>query len=218
MLNIIRKDGSRPARIIFSMCYLLCISCSSIVGDKEKEYQFSSEIPPLEVPPNLTVSSIEDTTVQKTDVSQDPSDASLLRENIESKDISANSGQSRLVRGDNGSTYIEVHSDFAGVWRRVGKTLSRLKLEVFDRNRAIGIYYVYYTASQEGANGDEGFFSSLAFWRDNRSAEEDEYRVKLVEETAVTKIVVLDDADQPQSEGVGLKLLQIIHEKLLTLP
>ena len=56
--------------------------------------------------------------------------------------------------------------DFARVWRRTGLALDRVGFTINDRDRSRGIFYIRYIP-EAGEEKEEGFFSRLAFWRDD---------------------------------------------------
>ena len=184
-------------------------ACGSL-PDKEQAYKESVELPPLEVPPNLTTSSIDDPVVVTSDDLVVPKE-SEIETTADIKDSSATEGEEAL-------TYLEIGDSFPQAWRLVGKALSRVDAEVFDQNRSLGIYYVLYE-DKEAREAQTGFWSKLSFWRDEAvDTEEKEYRLKLQEQGDQTTIMVLDDTGKAQSQGPGLKLLQLVEKKLLETP
>lgn len=186
-------------------------ACGSL-PDKEQAYKESVELPPLEVPPNLTTSSIDDPVVVTSEALVTPkAKAPEVETTADIRDSSAAESEEAL-------TYLEIGDSFPQAWRLVGKALSRVDAEVFDQNRSIGIYYVLYE-DEEAQEAQTSFWSKLTFWRDEAvDTEEQEYRLKLQEQGDKTTLMVLDDMDKAQSRGPGLKLLQLVEEKLLEAP
>lgn len=78
---------------------------------------------------------------------------------------------------------LTVNEAFDRSWRRVGLALDRIGFTVEDRNRSQGIYYVrYIDPDVDSGVAGAGFFSKLAFWREENASEKtDQYRILLSE-------------------------------------
>jgi len=193
-----------------------CGTLDSIFPDRKKEYKETGTIPPLEIPPDLSTSSIEDAlpipgetiSVQKKHSQQKKANGVLANARA-----SVDSPYSKLIVASSGQpAHIRIHDRFASAWRATGKSLAKLRIEVEDRNRSLGVYYIRYA---EGAVNEEGgFFSSLAFWRDEPAVEEKEFRLKLLQSGSETILQVWDKEGQPQSQGAGLELLGKLQKQL----
>jgi outer membrane protein assembly factor BamC len=88
------------------------------------------------------------------------------------------SDRARLANGGDGVLQLTVLDQLDRAWRQVGLTLDRVGLVVEDRDRAKGIYFVRYVASDlpEDAN-KESWLSKLAFWRGKKEAGTDQFRI-----------------------------------------
>ncbi|MEJ2609884.1 MAG: outer membrane protein assembly factor BamC [Candidatus Thiodiazotropha sp.] len=109
-----------------------------------------------------------------------------------------------------------VNEDFPHAWRLTGVALDRVGFAVEDRDRTSGIYYVRYNELQKNDDEDKGFFSKLAFWRDDE-VEIDykaQYRVKLKTEDEGTLITVQDEKGGPAAAEVTERILGLIHEQI----
>ncbi|WP_174873917.1 outer membrane protein assembly factor BamC [Vogesella oryzae] len=82
---------------------------------------------------------------------------------------------------------LRLDDSFDRAWRRVGLVLEHNGLTITDRDRSMGVYFV--TPSEEDAKAKEkesgGFWSSLAFWRDNTKPADDARASLRVQLTAV---------------------------------
>ncbi|MEE9395571.1 MAG: outer membrane protein assembly factor BamC [Methylococcales bacterium] len=215
---------------------ILCLTlglggCSGILPDREKEYQYSSELPPLEIPPDMTGPNSEDPMATVPDASGTAS-LNELQQESDREPVVLTADTVRLVDLPGGSTLLEIDETFPRVWRIVGKALSRLELEVTDRDRSIGIYYFLYDdpeavedeeakeVEEDDSEDDEdsgGLFEDLAeIFSDETEPKEVEFRAKLEEENNTIRLVLLDQFGQPQSQGTGLRLLKMIREKILS--
>lgn len=226
---------------VAAVCSLIgfLAACTTVKGffpDKEKQYQYSYELPPLEVPPDLSASSLEGAPGQtggalaasrETDEyagsayeqpAASPEDESPVRPSSGEAALDTVPRYSRLVLGDSQPAHIELDEPFPKAWLLVGKTLSRLELEVAEQNREEGVYRLIYSADEGKKYEDRGLWGDLtSFFKSDEASEEHEYQVKLDEKEGMTRIVMLDENGAPLSKGVGLRLLQMIQGKIQAL-
>ena len=188
-----------------------------LLPDRTKEYQYSQEIPPLEVPPDLTLSSVEQASSQRGASGAGAAGASEYgragAEGAYGDHMPEVPNSERLPRGEDMPSHLIINDPYPVAWRLVGKALARMGLEITDRDRSTGYYYVLYEVPEE----EEGFWSSLAFWKGDEPVEE-EYRIKLEDNEGKTEVFVLDDSGTPVSKGPGLLLLKQMHEQIKAQP
>lgn len=212
-----RRSISDRARQWVLLGLVSMLAACGILPDRTKEYQYSQEIPPLEVPPDLSLSAME----------QADAEARKRAAGTDSPMIDGTTGSAgpsaaavpevpqseQLPRGDDMPSHLVVNDPYPIAWRLVGKALARMDLEVTDRDRTTGYYYVLYEVPEE----EQSIWSSLAFWKGDEPVEE-EYRIKLEDNEGKTEVFVLDDSGTPQSKGTGLELLKQIQEQIKTQP
>ncbi|BBL76455.1 outer membrane protein assembly factor BamC [Methylomagnum ishizawai] len=212
-------------------------ACETISGwfpDKQKQYKYSTEIPPLEIPPDLTSSTIEDAATRKlseptqeetvrTRPGEEPAPEAERPEEAEPPRPAAKRTQSpevdsTLAQSSDNVPLIEIEAPFDRAWSDVAKALGRLELEVTDQNRSEGMYFVYYGGDQKPYE-DRGFFGDVAALFGGGQEKSREYRVKLEDkgQTQTTLVYVLDSDGKPQDSGPGFELLKRLHETLKTL-
>lgn len=201
-----------------------CSTIQSWFPDKQKEYRYSSEIPPLEIPPDLIGSTPEipsdSHAATVADAAADVrSPASAVADSPIGKYRPSQPGveESATLAQDNTGTHIAIEAPFANVWTMAEKAINRLHIEIKDKDRSQKMLYVYYSedAKPFKPSWSDDIFSAF---RDSHRDDEREYQVRLEEVGDVlTKIRVLDSAGKAQSEGEGRKLLQIIYRKILLL-
>lgn len=195
-----------------------CGSMEKILPDRKKEYQYSSEIPPLEIPPDLSATTIEQTPIKSVAGSsklKPTADVQPADKKIEQPAVVAEPEKDLTVETADGGRYIEIEESYPIAWRMVGRALSRLEIEIDDLNRSEGLYYIIFRDQQDQAN-DGGFWSGLAFWSsDSGAGIEEEYQIKLSDNSGVTELRVLDDEGVPQSEGTGLNVLKMIQKQVI---
>lgn len=214
-----------------------CETISSWFPDKQKQYKYSTEIPPLEVPPDLSSSTIDGAVTKRAAGRIQDTDSSAEREATaetpvapagEASEQSAASEQQprpaerprkseavpTLAQSSNDVPLIEIEAPFEIAWVEVAKALGRMELEISDQNRSDGVYYVYYGGDKKPYE-DRGFFGDVAEMFGAGQEQSKEYRVKLEGRTGkLTTVYVLDADNKPQMDGPGFELLKRLHETL----
>jgi len=120
-----------------------------------------------------------------------------------------------------GAKTLKLDDPYARAWRRVGLALDRIGFTVQDRNRADGVYFVRYIDPQldnETKAADEGWLSSLAFWRSDDKkavATGSEYRIQVSDAGASTARVSVESKDGgAQNTESANKIIQLLQEQL----
>ncbi len=191
-------------------CLLLAVSaCSQIKSyfpDKEKDYQFKTEIPELVLPPDLSRNETAKSPSPPVSVSVE----SPLPEPTVATDEDQQIHVERVIY-DGGATRLRVDRSFAKTWPIVGKALAREAIEIIARNKPENMYIVMYDPGEQKIT-DESFWDEIRFVFDKLGGNEREYRIKLAEYEDFTEVIVLDENDKPLSEGAGLSLLLQIQK------
>lgn len=188
---------------------LLMVSGCSLFPDKEKQYLQHSELEPLELPPDLQQKSENEQVANGGQVQQQQNqeeESGARTDSIDTDQIPM------LVDIRKEPIHIQLFEGFDSAWRTVGKTLTHMGLEVLDRDKDNGQFFVVYEKAAKPV--DDSLWSFLTFWRDDSQHEEYDFRVKLLEDVDSTKILILDANDQPVTEGPGRNLLQQIYQAL----
>ncbi|MCK4841047.1 MAG: outer membrane protein assembly factor BamC [Methylococcales bacterium] len=186
--------------------FFLCLNLSAcgynFFPDKEKDYQFTKEIPALIIPTDL---SAWDTQNKQKSVGKQ---SSYSQNNVDNQDIKVT-----LAEYSGGATRIQIASSLERSWRAVGKALSRNTIEITNRNKSDNVYYIQYDPDfkkvEDGSLWDEVVFIFAA-----DPAKEQEYRIKLAENGAVTEVIILDSEDKPLFTDEALKLLNLLYETI----
>ena len=194
-----------------------CGSIGNVLPDRKKEYQYSSEIPPLEIPPDLSATTIEQTPIKSAGGPVDVDSATNNQPSstkIEQPVVASKPESDLPVATSDSGSYIEIEESYPIAWRMVGRALSRLEIEIEDLNRSEGLYYIIFRDEQNQA--DDSFWSGLAFWSDDSAAgAEEEYQIKLTDNAGITEVRVLNDEGEPQSEGTGVNVLKMIQKQVI---
>jgi uncharacterized lipoprotein len=177
--------------------------CTYIAGwfpDKQKQYRYHSEIPPLEIPPDLTSTAIEGAVG-----GGEPGSAEKPVEAIEVPDP-----KSTLAEDLRDVPLIEVEAPFDEAWRSVVRALGRAKIEVTDEDRSRGVFDVRFAPAEKPQTEEGGWFSRW-FGLGSEGSPAGAFRVHVEQKGEATVVFVTDEQDQPQTKGPGLDLLKAIH-------
>lgn len=204
--------------------------CSFIGGlfpDKQKQYRYSSELPDLEVPPDLGGSKVggklaEDEGRPDEAVSSAAGKTKLAPTGSSGKSAKKkrkhlNDSSVTLAESSENASLIELNEPYAEAWNDVSRALGRMKIEIFDQNRTDGVFFVYYGGQPPKKDEEAGVWDTVVSVFDVEKDRAKEYRVKLEDKEDFTFIKVLDQSDSPQSTGPGFDLLSRLHKKLMTL-
>ncbi|MCU7844220.1 MAG: outer membrane protein assembly factor BamC [Candidatus Thiodiazotropha sp. (ex Monitilora ramsayi)] len=123
--------------------------------------------------------------------------------------------RSRLVKTSQFSE-LYIREGFARAWRLTGIALDRVGFAVEDRDRSAGVYYVRYNQLSSDKTEKKGFFSKLAFWRDDEAEIDDkvQYQVALDELDEETRVVVRNEAGVMDNSEIAQRILALIDEQI----
>jgi len=120
-----------------------------------------------------------------------------------------------LVNDPNEMESLLVEQDYTDVWRRVGRILDTKGFTVEDRDRAGGTYFIRYIDPFSQVKEDDGFFDSMAFWRDDEDKTPEEfYHIKLISAAENTKVIILDNEQVRTNSASSKRLLALLKEQL----
>lgn len=120
--------------------------------------------------------------------------------------------RAELVQQGSGQATLVMHEDFEKSWRNVGIVLDRVGFAVEDRDRLQGLYYVRYSDPLSNQKSG-GFLSKLAFWSD-REQKVERYQIKLSDDAADTRVVVLNAQGQPEPSVTAVRILNVLYDEL----
>lgn len=223
-------DKAYNTVLLILLCGLIS-GCSTIQGyfpDKEKEYVNSVEIPPLVVPPDLSIPLAKDAPTDndalsstldsagseaKTQDSETKGEAQAVDSQTEKPVQSKKSDKVRIVTYAGGPTRLQIDEPYVLAWRIVGKSLSRKSLEIIDRNINDGLFLIQYDPNETDIE-DGSVWDEFRFVFGDDKSNEKEYQIRLVEDQGRTEVLVLDAEGTPLSQGVGLDLLNMMHDTI----
>ena len=184
----------KPIKFILIFSFALVTACSKFFPDKEKDYVYSKEIPPIEISPEMQAE-------QLASESEEIVVPVTLSKTLEFID-----------QGEN-QTYLRINSPFAHIWRIVGKALTARSIEITDKDRSMAIYYVQYDPDVQAVT-DGSFWDEFVFFFGDDANQELPYQVFLTESALGTDIYVRDQLGNKLSEGDGLKLLNLLYDTI----
>jgi outer membrane protein assembly factor BamC len=193
-----------------------CGYIQSYFPDKEKDYQFTTEIPPLKLPPDLDKNaalSASDADSAESAPAPEQAQAAPVEPSVEEEGETPRVIPVELVKFDSGETRLRIGAPVSRAWRMVGKALSRKSLEVTERNQEDALFHVQYDPDEQAIE-DGSVWDEVVFLFKGVQANEKEYILKLVANNQSSEVVVLDEDRQPISEGPGLKLLTLLEETM----
>jgi outer membrane protein assembly factor BamC len=120
--------------------------------------------------------------------------------------------RAELIQQESGGAVLVVYEGFARAWRSVGITLDRVDFAVQDRDRTSGIYYVRYNDPLKSEK--KSALSKLAFWSGDDEEQVATYQIKLSDDGANTRVVVLNAAGEPETSVTAVRILTLLHEEL----
>ncbi|NJD05767.1 MAG: outer membrane protein assembly factor BamC [Methylococcaceae bacterium] len=226
-----------PVKPMIGLVMVAALSgCSFIAGlfpDKQKQYRYSTDLPPLEIPPDLSSGTIEGAKVASRGDGPTPAEKDKEEERSEvaaSDDTEATKPQAdkrsrspkpastTLAQNSQDAPLIEIEESFAQAWNDVHRALGRLEVEVTDRNRSEGVFFVNYGGTGKSKKDEEtGLWADIKSVFSGSDSDGQSFKVVLEEGESVTTISVRDSSDKIAGDGAGLQLLKQLNDKLKSL-
>ncbi|PPD35880.1 MAG: hypothetical protein CTY19_02215 [Methylomonas sp.] len=210
---------------------LLCSvsACSTIKSwfpDKERDYQFTSEIPELIVPEDLKHKGMASlsrpepaaTVAQPPTAAATPeADAPQQSSSSAEPETAAPSNQAAAETQSsasiaNGASSLQIDQAKIPATRMVGRALTRQKLEIIERNVDKGFFYVKFDPDATKAT-DEGIFDEFKFMFGDDPSKEQEYRI-IVHGLSpqMSEVIISDNEGKLLSSSAANALLKLITE------
>jgi outer membrane protein assembly factor BamC len=218
-----------------------CTYLQSYFPDKERDYQYTTEIPlinyPAELRKNQPTSSVSvaSPSVVKPDSSNtdDANDDATppATENasgaapdtttagvtapitpVTESDDKDTVSDIKLLKYDDGESRLRIGAGFSKSWRVVSKALSRKSIEVTERNHEQGLFTIQFDPDEKKVT-DESFMDELSFIVHGINSNEKEYFLKLEEHDQQTDVIVLNDEHLPlPNDDAALRLLKVLAD------
>lgn len=218
-----------------------CSSVEKLFTSEQEdvEYKTAKALPPLEVPPDLTggagtpleipgeepapdnttYSEYQAQRAQPAQHAQSEQGGDAIRklpetvtyqEALESRE-EPKSPQPVLEKTDQGAARIRIPEAFPRSWRDVGQALGAAEIEIEDRDRSQGIYFIRYH-DPDASSGS--WVSALKFWGDDKP-DLGSFLVVVQEENSETsQVMIFDQQKQLLVSPVALEILNAIYRKM----
>lgn len=203
-----------------------CTTIKEAFPDKEKDYQFTTEIPKLIIPADLANGStlsaaatrpapavVAETAPATTEAESKPTEDATATEATDEAFVESKSVTVELLEASNKVSYLRIGTPFLRAWRIVSKGLSRKSIEVSERNQEEKIFTVQYDPDEQPVE-DGSYLNEIDFMLHGFQGNEKEYKLKLVETNQQTDVVILNDEQKPASDEAGLKLLKVLEKSM----
>ena len=203
-----------------------CSYIKSLFPDKEKDYQYTTEIPPLILPndlkdnyvPSLTTSASSAPTSADANLpdaaATPPAEeaASTIPPTTEPviPDTAITVERIKVADSEN---HLRINVPFIRAWRMVNKALSRKAIEVTERNQEAKLITVQYDAEGQKAK-DDSYWGDIVFMFTGIESNDKTYLLKLEEHNQQTDVIVVDKDQQLLSDAGSVKLLTLLEETI----
>lgn len=201
-----------------------CTTIKNLFPDKEKDYQFTTEIPPLVLPPDLAGDASAKLPTPPAAPATTPSAPSApAAESVDevpaytptetAPAIDRKLIQVELIDAESGAKRLRISAPSEIAWRMVGKALSRKSIEVTKRNQDERVFDVQYDPSKQDVK-DGSVWDELVFMFKGFEANEQAFIVKLQESNGQTDVMILDKDQKPVSDDASLSLTMLLYDTL----
>jgi outer membrane protein assembly factor BamC len=219
-----------------------CSYVKSLFPDKEKDYQYTTEIPPLTLPDDLKKSQMPSVTTSAPSTSPLSANAAVSPVAVNASVEEAESAAPAInksaitssapdaspesetgipdtdikverIKFDGGENRLRMNIPFTRAWRIVNKALSRKSIEVTERDQETGLFTVQYDPDEQKI-GDESYWDEVVFMFKGIQSNERTYLLKLERNDQQTDIIVLDEDQQLLTDASSFKLLTLLEETI----
>ncbi len=223
---------------MFSLVANDLLGCSYLekaFPDKERDYQYTTEIPTLNWPAELRKNQQSDNAAATTTANTTGTEVSASSENTSDKSslvdpAAANATQVEarnsetddrvivssveIIKYDDGESRLRLGAGFEKAWRVVNKALSRNSIEVTERNHGQGQFSIQYDPDEKQAK-DDSFLDELAFIFQGINTNDEKYLLKLDENKQGTDLSVLNEEHLPVLKNdAALRLLKLLADTI----
>jgi outer membrane protein assembly factor BamC len=210
-----------------------CSYLQSYFPDKERDYQYTTEIPMINWPAELRKSQSTggvpeiSSLAANPDASADTSAgaAAAPADNAKAAAETSSSTTStpdekdtvssvELLKYDDGESRLRLDAGFSKSWRVVSKALSHNSIEVTERDLNQGLFTVQYDPEEKKVK-DESFMDELSFFFHGIDSKEQEYFLKLEEHDQQTDVIVQNNEHLPlPNNDAASRLLKVLADTI----
>lgn len=197
--------------IALAICVLLLASCG-LFRHKEKQplYYSAVEAEPLQIPPGLDRPTSGGALVIVTPMAPLPKKEMKIVPPRISSQSSGDKDSSRISWSAEGA-YLLVEDTKESVFRRLGLVIDRAGMSVSATSMEDGYRFEY---KHDPKDPDRGFFSKLAFWRDDGPNYSGTYRAVIQADGANSRVFIKNADGSEADQAAAEHLLSIFGERL----
>ena len=115
-----------------------------------------------------------------------------------------------MVDAGEGKMYLTIPEAFEQAWKNTGVALRNSGLQVTGGDAAKGFYLV--TSGAVLREEKKGFFSKLAFWKGDKSADAS-YQISLTGVGNKTELIVVNEDDEWEATDEAARILALIRDR-----
>jgi len=196
-----------------------CSTIKSWFPDKERDYQFTYEIPELTVPDDLKNRGLKSPTpsarVAPAEVAEPVRQAESAEQPEKSAQAAAAPAEKPVTASASGAgSSLQIDQPHAQAVRMVARALSRQKLEIVERNVEKGYFYIKFDPNAVKAQ-DASIWDEFTFLFGDDPSQEQEFRINTQEVgPQLTEVTVQDSAGHSLSDATANSLLQLITDAI----
>ena len=211
-----------------------CSYVKTLFPHKEKDYQYTTEIPPLILPedlkkshiPSLTTATpstpissntnapVEDTAAIASEPTPATNESLAPVGTAETEPALPNTAITvERIKATEAENRLRINVSFINAWRMVNKALSRKAIEVTERNQEAKQITVQYDPDEQTPK-DESLWDEAVFMFRGIQSNEQTYLLKLEENNQQTDITVADKDQQLLSDVASIKLLTLLENTI----
>jgi outer membrane protein assembly factor BamC len=207
-----------------------CTYIKSLFPDKEKDYQYTNEIPPLVLPDDLkreqvvTLSPIIEAPVElKNPVQSEGSTSQPKQTSLTNSEGNEPNVKNPLNEKDPAKKLqiveqehlFELNTPATIAWRYINKALSKKAIEIIKRNQETQVFTVHYDPEEQKVV-DESYWQKAISLFDGLEPKNDIFHIKLHETNLQsTQVFIVDDQDKTLTDPNSIQLLNVIKNTLI---
>lgn len=180
---------------ILSACGMMP-SVDEVFVDQRDEYKKAHELPPLEIPPELSGSAIKD---EYDGATKNSVVSSSSRASVQTTPLSEEQPRAELIKKGVDS-YLLVRDSLRNTWRKTISALEEKSYDIEDKNRQTSLVYLNIAKDSSSSS----MLSSLSFWK---RADTDVYILELKRAVEGVEVRVLDEEKTRIDNDISQSLL-----------
>ena len=209
--NTSQKYWQAAGLVALTACAMMLASCH-MFGHKEKQplYYSATETPPLEIPQGLDRPVSSNALVIVVPLEPLPAkEMQIVPPRVSSQTEIAKDGSS--MRWSSEGVYLFVQDTQASVYRRLALAIKRSGMSLSEASVEGGYQFEYFHDTKDP---DRGFFSRLAFWRDDGPNYSGSYHAITQADGENTRVFIRNADGSEADQDAAEHLLIILGQRL----